>query len=176
MVLLKAIEAGADVVDTALSPLAMGTSHPATESMVAALKGTEYDTGLDLVKLSEVSKHFKTLRKKYMDSGLLNPKMLEVDTNALIYQVPGGMLSNLVSQLKQAGKEDKLEEVLQEVPRVREDAGLPAAGYPVLPDRGHPGGVQHHRRRALQDGDQGIQGLGPRGIRRDAGPHQAGVS
>ncbi len=125
MVLLKAIEAGADVVDTALSPLAMGTSHPATESIVAALKGTEYDTGLDLVKLSEVSKHFKTLRKKYMDSGLLNPKMLEVDTNALIYQVPGGMLSNLVSQLKQAGKEDKLEEVLQEVPRVREDAGFP---------------------------------------------------
>ena len=125
MVLLKAIEAGADVVDTALSPLAMGTSHPATESIVAALKGTEYDTGLDLVKLSEVSKHFKTLRKKYMDSGLLNPKMLEVDTNALIYQVPGGMLSNLVSQLKQAGKEDKLEEVLQEVPRVREDAGVP---------------------------------------------------
>ena len=125
MVLLKAIEAGADVVDTALSPLAMGTSHPATESIVAALKGTEYDTGLDLVKLSEVSKHFKTLRKKYMDSGLLNPKMLEVNTNALIYQVPGGMLSNLVSQLKQAGKEDKLEEVLQEVPRVREDAGFP---------------------------------------------------
>ena len=125
MVLMKAIEAGADVVDTALSPLALGTSHPATESMVAALQGTEYDTGLDLVKLSEVSAYFKTLRKKYMDSGLLNPKMLEVDTNALIYQVPGGMLSNLVSQLKQAGKEDKLEAVLQEVPRVREDAGYP---------------------------------------------------
>ena len=125
MVMLKAIEAGADVIDTALSPLAMGTSHPATESMVAALKGTPYDTGLDLVKLNEVSKHFHTLRKKYMDSGLLNPKMLEVDTNALIYQVPGGMLSNLVSQLKQAGKEDKLEEVLQEVPRVRKDAGYP---------------------------------------------------
>ena len=125
MVLMKAVEAGADIIDTAMSPLAMGTSHPATESIVAALKGTEYDTGLDLVKLSEVSKHFKTLRKKYMDSGLLNPKMLEVDTNALIYQVPGGMLSNLVSQLKQAGKEDKLEDVLQEVPRVREDAGFP---------------------------------------------------
>lgn len=125
MTLLKAIEAGADVVDTALSPLAMGTSHPATESIVAALKGSDYDTGLDLVKLSEISQYFKTLRKKYMDSGLLNPKMLEVDTNALIYQVPGGMLSNLVSQLKQAGKEDKLDEVLQEVPRVREDAGYP---------------------------------------------------
>ena len=125
MVMIKAIEAGADVIDTAMSPLALGTSHPATEAMVAALKGTPYDTGLDLKKLSEISAYFRTLRKKYLDSGLLNPKMLEVDTNALIYQVPGGMLSNLVSQLKQAGKEDKLEEVLQEVPRVREDAGYP---------------------------------------------------
>ena len=125
MVLMKAIEAGADVVDTALSPLAMGTSHPATESMVAALQNSPYDTGLDLVKLNEVSKYFGTLRKKYMDNGQLNPKMLEVDANALIYQVPGGMLSNLVSQLKQAGREDQLEEVLQEVPRVRKDAGYP---------------------------------------------------
>ncbi len=125
MVMLKAIEAGADVIDTAMSPLALGTSHPATESLVAALQGTPYDTGLDLKKLSDISAYFRTLRKKYLDSGLLNPKMLEVDTNALIYQVPGGMLSNLVSQLKQAGKEDKLEEVLQEVPRVREDAGYP---------------------------------------------------
>ena len=125
MTMIKAIEAGADVIDTALSPLAMGTSHPATESMVAALQGTEYDTGLDLVALNELTAYFRTLRKKYMDSGLLNPKMLEVDTNALIYQVPGGMLSNLVSQLKQAGKEDMYEEVLKEVPRVREDAGYP---------------------------------------------------
>ncbi len=125
MVLLKAIEAGADVVDTALSPLAMGTSHPATESMVAALKGTEYDTGLDLAALNEVTTYFKTLRKKYMDSGLLNAKMLEVDTNALMYQVPGGMLSNLVSQLAKMGQEDKLQAVLEEVPRVRKDAGYP---------------------------------------------------
>ncbi|MBQ5841234.1 MAG: pyruvate carboxylase subunit B, partial [Clostridia bacterium] len=125
MVLLKAIEAGADVVDTALSPLAMGTSHPATESMVAALKGTEYDTGLDLAALNELTTYFKTLRKKYMDSGLLNAKMLEVDTNALMYQVPGGMLSNLVSQLAKMGQEDKLQAVLEEVPRVREDSGYP---------------------------------------------------
>ena len=125
MVMIKAIEAGADVIDTALSPLAMGTSHPATESMVAALQGTPYDTGLDLRALSDISKYFRTLRTKYLESGLLNPKMLEVDTNALIYQVPGGMLSNLVSQLKQMGKEDKLDEVLLEVPRVREDAGYP---------------------------------------------------
>ena len=125
MVLLKAIEAGADVVDTALSPLAMGTSHPATESIVAALKGTEYDTGLDLAALNEITAYFKTLRKKYLDSGLLNPKMLEVDTNALMYQVPGGMLSNLVSQLEKMGASDKLQAVLEEVPRVREDAGYP---------------------------------------------------
>ena len=125
MVLLKAIEAGADVVDTALSPLAMGTSHPATESMVAALKGTEYDTGLDLAALNEITQYFRTLRQKYLQNGLLKPKMLEVDTNALMYQVPGGMLSNLVSQLDKMGAADKLQQVLEEVPRVRKDAGYP---------------------------------------------------
>ena len=125
MVLLKGIEAGVDVIDTAMSPLAMGTSHPATESMVAALKGTEYDTGLDLKALSEIRDFFALLRQKYLDNGLLDPKMLGVDANTLLYQVPGGMLSNLNSQLKQAGKEDQLEEVLAEVPRVRKDAGYP---------------------------------------------------
>ncbi|GAA6395950.1 oxaloacetate decarboxylase subunit alpha [Solibaculum mannosilyticum] len=125
MVMLKAIEAGADVIDTAISPLALGTSHPATESMVAALKGTEYDTGLDLNKLNKVREYFQPLREKYIQSGLLNTKMLGVDANTLLYQVPGGMLSNLVSQLKQAGREDQLEEVLAEVPRVRADAGYP---------------------------------------------------
>ena len=125
MCLMKGIEAGVDVIDTAMSPLALGTSHAPTESMVAALQGTEYDTGLDLVQLTEIRDYFMTLRKKYIDEGLLDPKMLAVDANALIYQVPGGMLSNLLSQLKQAGKEDKLDEVLKEVPRVREDAGYP---------------------------------------------------
>ena len=125
MCLLKGIEAGVDVIDTAMSPLALGTSHAPTESMVAALQGTEYDTGLDLVLLTEIRDYFMKLRKKYIDSGLLDPKMLAVDAIALIYQVPGGMLSNLLSQLKQAGKEDKLEEVLKEVPRVRKDAGYP---------------------------------------------------
>lgn len=125
MVLLKGIEAGADGVDTALSPLALGTSHPATESMVAALKGTEYDTGLDLAALNELTAYFKTLRRKYMDNGLLKPQILEVDTNALMYQVPGGMLSNLMSQLSKMGAEDKLQAVLEEVPRVRKDAGYP---------------------------------------------------
>ena len=125
MVLLKGIEAGVDVIDTAISPLALGTSHAPTESMVAALQGTEYDTGLDLEKLNVVRAHFAKLREKYLASGQLNPKMLGVDANTLLYQVPGGMLSNLVSQLKQAGKEDQLEAVLQEVPRVRKDSGYP---------------------------------------------------
>lgn len=131
MVLLKGIEAGVDVVDTAMSPLAMGTSHPATESMVAALKGTKYDTGLDIAKLSEIRDYFDTLRVKYLKSGLLDPKMLGVDAKTLLYQVPGGMLSNLVSQLKQAGKEDQLQAVLNEVPRVREDSGYPPLVTPT---------------------------------------------
>jgi oxaloacetate decarboxylase alpha subunit len=131
MCLLKGIEAGADIIDTAMSPLALGTSHAPTESMVAALQGTEYDTGLDLVALNEVRDYFMKLRAKYIESGLLDQKMLATDANALIYQVPGGMLSNLLSQLKQAGKEDKLTEVLQEVPRVRKDAGYPPLVTPT---------------------------------------------
>ncbi len=131
MCLLKGIEAGVDAVDTAMSPLALGTSHAPTESIVAALQGTEYDTGLDLKQLTEIRDYFMPLRKKYIDSGLLDPKMLAVDANALIYQVPGGMLSNLLSQLKQAGKSDKFEEVLREVPRVRADAGYPPLVTPT---------------------------------------------
>ncbi|MGN0558930.1 MAG: oxaloacetate decarboxylase subunit alpha [Acutalibacteraceae bacterium] len=131
MCLLKGIEAGADMVDTAISPLALGTSHAPTESIVAALAGTEYDTGIDLAALTEIRDYFMTLREKYIKSGLLDPKMLATDANALIYQVPGGMLSNLLSQLKQAGKEDKLTEVLKEVPRVREDSGYPPLVTPT---------------------------------------------
>ena len=131
MCLLKAIEAGADVIDTAMSPLALGTSHAPTESMVAALQGTEYDTGLDLVKLSEIRPYFMELREKYIKEGLLDPKMLAADAKTLIYQVPGGMLSNLLSQLKQAGKEDQLTAVLEEVPRVRKDAGFPPLVTPT---------------------------------------------
>ncbi|MCQ2465189.1 MAG: pyruvate carboxylase subunit B, partial [Oscillospiraceae bacterium] len=123
MCMLKAVESGVDVIDTAMSPLANGTSHAPTESMVAAFQGTEYDTGLDLKLLTEIREYFMGLRKKYIESGLIDPKMLAVDANALIYQVPGGMLSNLLSQLKQAGKEDQLTDVLMEVPRVRKDAG-----------------------------------------------------
>ena len=125
MTILKAIEAGVDIVDTAMSPMALGTSQAPTEPLVASLQGTPFDTGLDLNKLDVISKHFAKLREKYLASGLLDPKVLKVDVNALLYQVPGGMLSNLISQLKQANQSDKLEQVLEEVPRVRADAGYP---------------------------------------------------
>ncbi len=125
MTLMKAVEAGVDVIDTAISPMSQGTSQPPTESIVAALEGTPYDTGIKLTDLDKITKHFTPLREKYLASGQLNPKALKVDVNALVYQVPGGMLSNLMSQLAQAGKSDKLTEVLEEVPRVRADVGYP---------------------------------------------------
>lgn len=125
MTILKAIEAGVDIVDTAMSPMALGTSQAPTEPIVAALQNTPFDTGLDLNKLDVISKYFAKLREKYLANGQLDPKVLKVDVNALLYQVPGGMLSNLISQLKQANQSDKLEQVLEEVPRVRADAGYP---------------------------------------------------
>ncbi|MGN0489804.1 MAG: oxaloacetate decarboxylase subunit alpha [Ruminococcus sp.] len=131
MCLLKGIEAGADVIDTAISPLSQGTSHAPTESMVATLQGTEYDTGLNLEAFTNIRNYFMDLRKKYIDSGLIDTKILTADTKALLYQVPGGMLSNLISQLKQAGKEDQLDECLAEVPRVRADAGYPPLVTPT---------------------------------------------
>ena len=131
MTYLKAIEAGVDVVDTAISPMSMGTSQPPTEPLVATLQGTEYDTGLELSKLNNIAEFFRPLKDKYMANGLLDPKILGVDVNTLIYQVPGGMLSNLVSQLKQQNKADKYEEVLKEVPRVREEFGFPPLVTPT---------------------------------------------
>ena len=125
MTYLKAVEAGCDIIDTAMSPLALGTSQPATEVMVKAFEGTEYDTGLDLDLLSEISDYFAPIREEALKSGLLNPKVLGVNIQTLKYQVPGGMLSNLVSQLKEQGAEDKYDEVLKEVPRVRKDLGEP---------------------------------------------------
>ena len=125
MVYLMAAMAGVDIVDTALSPLANGTSQPATESLVATLQGSARDTGLDLNKMSRAAAHFRTVARKLKDQGSLDPKVLNVDTNTLLYQVPGGMLSNLISQLKQAGKEDKYYDVLAEIPRVRADYGYP---------------------------------------------------
>lgn len=131
MTLLKAIEAGVDVIDTAISPLALGTSQPPTEPMVASLQGTKYDTGIDLNTLNVVTEYFKPLRDKYLESGLINPKVLGVDINTLVYQVPGGMLSNLISQLKQQNKLDQLDAVMAEVPRVREDLGFPPLVTPM---------------------------------------------
>ena len=122
---MKAIEAGADMIDTALSPFAEGTSQPPTEPIAFAFKGTEYDLGLNLDLLNEASEYFKPIREKYIANGLMDPKLMGVDINTLKYQVPGGMLSNQVSQLKQANAMDKFEDVLKEVPRVREDFGYP---------------------------------------------------
>ena len=131
MVNLKAIEAGCDIVDCALSPLGNGTSQPATESLVATLAGTEYDTGIDLNNLTKATEHFRGVAARLQADGILDPKVLRVDVNTLKYQVPGGMLSNLINQLKQAGKSDKLYEVLAEVPRVREDFGYPPLVTPT---------------------------------------------
>ena len=125
MVYLMAILAGVDIVDTALSPLGNGTSQPATEPLVATLKGTGYDTGMQIEKLLPIVKHFKTVEKRLKDDGILTDKVKGIDVNTLIYQVPGGMLSNLINQLKKAGKEDKLMDCLAEVPNVRKDCGYP---------------------------------------------------
>ncbi len=128
---LKAIEAGVDIIDCAISPFALGTSQPPTETLVASLKDTGYDTGLDLEKLSEISEYFMPIRESYLQTGVLDAKVMGVDVNALIYQIPGGMLSNLVSQLKQSNALDKYTEVLKEVPRVRKDFGYPPLVTPT---------------------------------------------
>lgn len=131
MVYLMAAMAGVDIVDCALSPFANGTSQPATESLVATLADTDRDTGLDLNKLNDAAVHFRGVAAKMEKEGLISSKVLRVDPNTLIYQVPGGMLSNLISQLKQANAENRLYEVLAEVPRVREDFGYPPLVTPT---------------------------------------------
>ena len=125
MTYLKAVEAGVDRIDTAMSPFALGTSQPATEVMVETFKGTPYDTGLDQKKLAEIADYFRPIRDEALASGLLNPKNMGVNIKTLLYQVPGGMLSNLTSQLAEQNAEDKFYEVLEEVPRVRKDLGEP---------------------------------------------------
>ena len=125
MTYLKAVEAGCDIIDTAMSPLAMGTSQPATEVMVETFKGTEFDTGLDQNLLAEIADYFRPYQEECLASGLLNPKVMGVNIKTLLYQVPGGMLSNMVSQLKEQHAEDKYYEVLEEIPRVRKDLGEP---------------------------------------------------
>ena len=125
MTYMKAVEAGVDIIDTAISPFSGGTSQPPTEPLAAAFAETDRDPELNMDLLNEVAEHFRPIREKYIKSGLMDPKLMGVDINTLIYQVPGGMLSNLVSQLKEANAMDKYEEVLKEVPRVREDFGYP---------------------------------------------------
>ncbi len=131
MAYAKAIEAGVDVVDCAISPMALGTSQPATEPIVKTFEGTPYDCGLDMMKLDKVRAYFAPLREKYIKSGLLDFKSLGVNVNTLLYQVPGGMISNLISQLKQANADDRFDEVLEEIPRVREDSGYPPLVTPT---------------------------------------------
>ncbi|HBT48742.1 MAG: Pyruvate carboxylase, C-terminal domain/subunit [Caldanaerobacter subterraneus] len=130
MTYLKAIEAGVDAIDTAISPLALGTSQPATETMVAALKGTQYDTGLDLELLSEIASYFKEVKRNHYKETEFS-MVMGVDTDVLVYQVPGGMLSNLIAQLKEQKALDKYEEVLKEIPKVREDLGYPPLVTPM---------------------------------------------
>ncbi|MDD6211711.1 MAG: oxaloacetate decarboxylase subunit alpha [Clostridiales bacterium] len=125
MTYMRAVEAGCDIIDTAISPFAQGTSQPATEVQVATYKGTKYDTGLNAELLNEITEYFRPLREEALASGLMSTKVLGVDINTLRYQVPGGMLSNLVSQLKDQHAEDKFYDVLNEIPRVREDMGMP---------------------------------------------------
>ncbi len=128
---MKGVEAGVDIIDTALSPFSMGTSQPSTESMIASLKDSPYDTGLDLSLVADIADYFKPIREKYIKEGVLNPKVLGVDSRTLINQVPGGMLSNLVSQLEKQGSLDKFEKVLEEIPKVREDLGFPPLVTPM---------------------------------------------
>ena len=125
MAYLKAAEAGVDIIDCAISPFALGTSQPATEVMVGALEGTPYDTGLSQAALKEIADYFTPYREECLENGLMSTKVLGVNIRTLLYQVPGGMLSNMVSQLAEQGASDRLTEVLEEVPRVRKDLGEP---------------------------------------------------
>ncbi|WIV10961.1 oxaloacetate decarboxylase subunit alpha [Proteiniborus sp. MB09-C3] len=128
---MKGVEAGVDIIDTALSPFSMGTSQPSTESMIASLKNSPYDTGLDLSLVADIADYLKPIREKYIKEGILNPKVLGVDSRTLINQVPGGMLSNLVSQLEKQGSLEKFDKVLNEIPKVREDLGFPPLVTPM---------------------------------------------
>ena len=125
MTYLKAVEAGVDIIDCAISPFALGTSQPATEVMVETFRGTPYDTGYDQNLLAEIADYFRPYREECLKSGLMDPKVLGVNIKTLIYQVPGGMLSNMVSQLKEQNASNRYDDVLQEIPRVRKDFGEP---------------------------------------------------
>ena len=174
MTILKAIEAGCDIVDTALSPMAEGTSQPATESLCATLKGTEYDPCLDMELMNECATHFRGVAARLEKDGWLVPsKVLRVDANTLKYQVPGGMLSNMIGQLKQFNAMDKYYDVLAEIPQVRKDFGYPPLVTPDLSDRRHAGG--HERAvRPLQDLPERVQGSAARRVRQAPGSGERG--
>ena len=180
MTYLKAVEAGCDIIDCAMSPLALGTSQPATEVMVETFRGTKYDTGYDQNLLAEITDYFTPIREEALKSGLLNPKVLGVNIKTLQYQVPGGMLSNLVSQLKEAGQEDKYRAVLEEIPRVRKDFGEPPLVTPSSQIVGtQPGGVFVHRDGPVHGGQPGAAHrftAGGGGDRRCGGDRDAGTS
>ena len=150
--LIKAAEAGIDVVDTSISSMSMTYGHSATESVVAILQGTERDTNLNLPMLGEIAEYFRGVRKKYAK---FEGSLRGVDSRILLAQVPGGMLTNMENQLKEQGAADKMGEVLEEIPRVREDLGLDSTGHAHIPDRGHPVGAEYFDRRALQEHCQG---------------------
>ena len=131
MIYMKAVEAGVDIIDTAISPFSGGTSQPPTESLAVTFAEMDRNPGLNMEALLEVAEYFKPIRDKYMEEGILDPKVLLTDPQTLKYQVPGGMLSNLLSQLKQQNAQNKYEEVLNEVPRVRKDLGYPPLVTPM---------------------------------------------
>ncbi len=167
-----AIEAGVDILDTAMSPFALGTSQPPTESVVASLAGTPRDTGIDLVALRKVRNLCLDLREKY--GALVDPISERVDSDVLIYQLPGGMISNLISQLKEQDALDRHEELLAEVPRVREDLGYPPLVTPTSQIVGSQAVINVLLRRTLQERHHGGAGLRPRPLRYAAGAYQRG--
>jgi pyruvate carboxylase subunit B len=136
---LKAIEAGVDILDTCLSPFALRTSQPAIEPILVAVEQTDRESGMDLAKLIEISHDLEKVAVKYRDL-LDTSKMAQIDTGVLLHQIPGGMYSNLVNQLKEANALDRILEVMDDLPQTRKELGYPAAGHPHQPDRGHPGG------------------------------------
>ena len=142
MTYMKAVEAGCEIIDCAMSPLALGTSQPATEVMVETFRGTPYDTGYDQNLLAEIAAYFQPIREEALKSGLLNPKVLGVNIKTLQYQVPGGMLSNLVSQLKEAGQEDKYQQVLEEIPKSKKRLRRATSGNSFFSDRWYTGSSQ----------------------------------
>lgn len=173
---LKAVEAGCDIIDTAISPFSGGTSQPATETMAYALRQLGYQVDLDDKVLKEMADFFKPIRDGYLEDGTLMPKSMATDTQCLTYQIPGGMLSNLLSQLKMMNALDRFDEALVETPKVREDLGYPPLGHAHFSDGGRAGCHQRAPGRALQESFQRDQGLLPRRIRKDSGSHQSGCS